>query len=101
MDNHWLPAKGSGTTHLNDHLQPWISTAEFTEGQQLGTGQNLPLQQPENHGFVAKQALAEERHDLLDLTDCGTTANALVAKMGRPDSVLLKQRHLHITQTTS
>ena len=59
MDNHWLPAKGSGTTHLNDHLQPWFSTAEFTEGQQLGTGQNLPLQQPENHGFVAKQALAE------------------------------------------
>ena len=100
MGNHRLPAKGSGTTHLNDHLQPWFSTAEFTEGQQLGTGQNLPLQQPENDGFVTKQALAEERHDLLDLTDCGTTANALVAKMGWPDSVLLKQRHLYITQTT-
>ena len=87
---HGLPTQAAGTAHLNHHFQTGLALAQRTEREQLRARQNLAFKQPKHNWLLAKKALSKKRHDLLHLTNSGTTPHALMPEVRRSHTVLLE-----------
>jgi hypothetical protein len=93
-----LPAQIAGPAHLDHHLQSRFPAAEAQERLQLGSGQHLPFQQPEQHRTYSSKLRRKQGSDPLHLTDGSPPPNALMAEMGRPHPMELGQEGFRIPE---